>query len=131
MAAPAAQYRLFVPHYLGQQFFDADTTVTEGREIPTAWAPSLGCDPLNDTAVQKFWDQGPRSAGGCEPGISPGQNWNYDAPPVTYWTSVPGSQLASCVFSPALARASALELNQRRNRKWQSSSALAAAAANS
>jgi hypothetical protein len=87
-----AQYFLLQPHYIKDAFLDAWTTVTEGREIPIGWIPTLMVDPLNDQAVAAFYAAGPRTG---YPG--PGYDWQgYQSftarrtaaiqSPTTHWT---------------------------------------------
>jgi hypothetical protein len=65
-----ASYFLLQPHYINDVYLQAWTTVTEGREIPVGWVPTLMVDPLNAPAVAAFYAAGPR------PGYpGPGYDW--------------------------------------------------------
>jgi hypothetical protein len=59
--AIGASYRLLGPHYLYGFMLDSDTIVTEGREIPFGWVPTLECEPLNTQAINAYYNAGPRT----------------------------------------------------------------------
>src|SRR5215472_2408112 len=95
-----AQYRAILPHWVaGQRYMVTNTIMTEGHEIPFGWVPpTLAVDPLNATAVNNFYNAGPRDlASGlsndlmkeCDPGEPFGQR------PVTFWVELRSSPLAA------------------------------------
>ena len=90
--ASLGQYRLLKAHYLVSGWFDVDTIVTEGREIPFGWVPTLGVDPLNATAVQNFWNVGPRSYATYEDVNEFENATKSKSMPVTYWKQVSGTK---------------------------------------
>lgn len=55
-----AQYRLLVPHYVSNGYYITGTIVTEGIEIPFGWPPTIAVEPLNQPAIQAYWNQGPK-----------------------------------------------------------------------
>src|SRR5437868_3003596 len=59
-------YLLLTDHYLATGYTPAGTTVTEGKEIPIGWIPTLAVDPLNTVAIQAFWNAGPRALAEAE-----------------------------------------------------------------
>ena len=62
-----ASYRLLEPHYLrGDVWYDVDTVVVEGTQIPFGWVPTLAVDPLNSTAATDFYNAGPRATASWE-----------------------------------------------------------------
>jgi hypothetical protein len=86
-----ASYFLLQPHYINDNYYQAWTVVTEGREIPFGWPPTLMVDPLNAQAVAAFYAAGPRT--GYQ---GPGYDWqgwqNFDInrqaaiqKPITHW----------------------------------------------
>jgi hypothetical protein len=82
-----SQYRLLVDHFIsnscGGQVFQAGSVVNEGVEIPTFWTPTQAVDPLNQSAIQKFWENGPIGIGGAEfIDIKPS---GYQSKPSIYW----------------------------------------------
>lgn len=81
-----AQYRLITPHTIGATFYDQDTIVTEGFELPINWVPSLAVDPLNSPAVDAFYAAGPRSV--RLPDEFAWQRRVMTAP-ITYWLLTP------------------------------------------
>jgi hypothetical protein len=85
-----ASYRLLVDHYIGDRYLEADSVVTEGRDIPVGWVPSLSVDPLDSDAVQKFWNQLPGPLL-CEEFAWPGGSRRSDVSkpaPAIYWRKI-------------------------------------------
>lgn len=89
-----ASYFLLQPHYVNDALLPAWTIVTEGREVPFGWIPTLMVDPLNTQAVAAFYAAGPRR--GYQ---GPGYDWQgyqfLDSrraaaiqSPATHWTEV-------------------------------------------
>jgi hypothetical protein len=56
----AAQYRLLAPHYVNNVYYEANTIVTAGKEVPLGWPPTSACDPLNQEGINALWALGPR-----------------------------------------------------------------------
>jgi hypothetical protein len=56
------QYRLLEPHYFAASGWrPAGAIVIEGADVPIGWVPTLAVDPLNNPAVNAFYNAGPRS----------------------------------------------------------------------
>jgi hypothetical protein len=85
------QYRLLKSHYLTTGWFDVDTIITEGMDVPIGWIPTLGVDPLNPQAVTAFYNAGPRSASSYED-VNEFENATRSRTrPVTFWKPVSGT----------------------------------------
>ena len=62
-----ASYRLLAQHYIGTRLLEAGEVVSDvgvGAALPSDWPPTLGCDPLDADAVEKFWLIGPAGVAG-------------------------------------------------------------------
>ncbi len=82
-----AQYRLIEPHWINNIYYDIDTVITEGVEIPFDWIPTLAVDPVNFSGAVKMWAAGPRDvATAVSNDLNVFSNL-YRSPkkPVTYW----------------------------------------------
>ena len=82
------KYRLLLPHWLNNTYYDANSIITEGVDVPFGWVPTLAVDPLTTTAVQAFFNAGPRGGGQYEDLNMTNTfraAFNVLMPPVTYW----------------------------------------------
>lgn len=88
----AAQYRLLSPHYLATGYTLAGTIVTEGKEIPFGWIPTNAVEPLNQPAIQQYWNVGPNFNAELSQDYYP-TAFTYNifvAAPKVFWKPVPG-----------------------------------------
>jgi hypothetical protein len=55
-----ASYRLLAPHYVRTQYLGAGEVVSDGPGgvLPSGWVPTIGVDPLDEDAIQRFWNAG-------------------------------------------------------------------------
>jgi hypothetical protein len=80
-----ATYRALQDIYLGGNwpYAPAGTTLTDqapNPNIPQGWVPPAAVDPLDDDAVNAFWNAGVQLLGPVRV-----------APPKTYWTPYPSA----------------------------------------
>jgi hypothetical protein len=86
-----ASYRLLAPHFVGDRYFEADSIVVEGVDLPLGWIPSLSVDPLDADAAQKFWNQVPGPMlSDSEFAWPGGSRWSIGSKPApaTYWKKI-------------------------------------------
>jgi len=96
---PAAQYRLLAPHFLsGGIYYDANTVITAGVQVPANWVPSLNVDALNAAAASAMYSAGPRQ--NCYENRNQYQQenyWNIGYSPFlvaqTYWQYLPSQNM--------------------------------------
>jgi hypothetical protein len=93
-----ASYRLLADHYLYGFYYRPNTIITEGREIPFGWVPTLAVDPLNSLAVTAYYNAGPRSTdyGDLSTYTNMYKREFADVPvnsPITFWKQVPGTKM--------------------------------------
>jgi hypothetical protein len=87
-----ASYRLLVDHYVGTQYLEAGSIVSDsgpGAVLPPNWIPTTACDPVDAQALTNFRNAGP-PGNDAEPnkGLGPwwtGGRWAPVGPPVHYW----------------------------------------------
>jgi hypothetical protein len=92
-----AVYRLLVDHFVKNAFLPAGTIVSDtgpGAQLPPAWVPTPGTDPLDADATQKFWLAGPGSPGPFRTQFT-GINIGV---PTTWWKPVPGTASPTRMF---------------------------------
>lgn len=80
-----ASYRFLQDHYVNGVTYLAGTTASTADvfgSLPARWQPSGQVDPLDNTAVQAFWNAGVQLLGLVR------QQWTGIpiVPPTTYWT---------------------------------------------
>jgi hypothetical protein len=90
-------YRLLADHYLYGQYYKPNHIITEGREVPLGWVPTLAVDPLDALAIAAFYAAGPR-------GVDYGDLSTYTnmykrefadipvPPPHVFWQQVSGTK---------------------------------------
>src|ERR1700738_3151967 len=92
-----AQYRLTADHYIGNQYLEAGSIVSDGPQgvLPSTWVPTLACEPIDSDGLQKFFNAGPTQAmGSAEHGslsvVFCGNRWSGIpvAPSSRYWKPV-------------------------------------------
>jgi hypothetical protein len=62
-----AKYRLLADHYAGGALLQAGSTIVEGVDVPTGWAPTPYTEPLDQDAANKFFAQGVKLPGLLRP----------------------------------------------------------------
>jgi len=90
----AATYRLLVDHYILNTYLLANTTVTEGIEVPLGWVPTIAAEPLNTTAIQNYWNAGPSGVSSAQYGIDYFSAPFFLGPPTrvgVFWQQIAGS----------------------------------------
>lgn len=84
-----ASYRLLQDHHVGGAHLHAGSVISDGPGglLPKDWHPTAHVDPLDDAAVQAFWNAGVQL-----PGLMRGQ-WTgaHVAAPKTYWVPNPNA----------------------------------------
>src|SRR5262245_61994633 len=56
-----AIYRMLSDHWIGNQILEAGTLQNDnpGGLLPSGWVPTVGVDPQDQDAINKFWLAGP------------------------------------------------------------------------
>jgi hypothetical protein len=101
--AMSAQFRLLMDHFLpntcGGAFYPAGSVITVGIDVPVDWVPTQAVDPLNQLAIEAYWNNGPINRGGSEPWRDQGpwgpQNGrfvgSFVSAPLVYWAPSGGN----------------------------------------
>jgi hypothetical protein len=90
-------YRLLADHYLYGYYYKPNTIITEGKEVPIGWVPTLAVDPLDSLAVAAYYAAGPRNVdyGDLSTYTNMYKREFADVPvnsPITFWKQVPGTR---------------------------------------
>jgi hypothetical protein len=88
-------YRLLVDHFVNGVFLQAGSLVSDtggGAQLPNGYIPTLGMDPQDGDAINKFWAAGPAAQQSAEKSLSLGpwglqSRWSNAvvAAPAIYW----------------------------------------------
>jgi hypothetical protein len=96
-----ATWRFLSDHWINNQIIEAGSTQNDGPNglLPSGWLPTFGVDPIDQAAIQAFWNAGPSAFVQGYLALLPFSRWQNApiAKPLIFWVEFgtpldPGSQ---------------------------------------
>ena len=86
-------YRMLSDHYVNGNMLEAGTTQNDnvGGLLPSGFVPTVGMDPQDQDAINKFWFAGPLALAANSAYLALGIIGKVAAKPLIYWVPVSGA----------------------------------------